>query len=73
MSRELRRNCDTLSGGCRYELAQRKYEERLRQKPKAVKFDAEVRKRVEAMLAEDFSPEQIAGRIIYRNAAQTRT
>ena len=62
MSRELRRNRDTLSGGYRYELAQRKYEERLRLKPKSVKFDAEVRKRVEAMLAKDFSPEQITGR-----------
>lgn len=62
VSRELRRNRDTLSGEYRYELAQRKYEERLRQKPKSVKFDAEVRKRVEAMLAKDFSPEQITGR-----------
>lgn len=59
--RKLRRNCDMRSGGYRYELAQRKYEERLNQKPKSIKFKAEVRERVEAMLAEDFSPEQIAG------------
>ena len=62
VSRELRRNCDMRSGEYRCELAQRKYEERLKRKPKAVRFDAEVRERVEAMLAKDFSPEQIAGR-----------
>ena len=62
VSRELRRNRDMRNGEYRYKLAQRKYEERLKQKPKAVKFKAEVRERVEAMLAEDFSPEQIVGR-----------
>lgn len=62
VSRELRRNRDMRNGEYRYKQAQRKYEERLKQKPKAVRFDAEVRERVEAMLAEDFSPEQIVGR-----------
>lgn len=62
VSRELRRNRDMRNGEYRYKQAQRKYEERLKQKPKAVRFNAEVRERVEAMLAEDFSPEQIVGR-----------
>lgn len=62
VSRELRRNCDMRSGEYRCELAQRKYEERLRFKQKAIRFNAEVKERVEAMLEEDFSPEQISGR-----------
>ena len=62
VSRELKRNCDKRDGSYRADLAQRKYEQRLRSKPKHSRFTDEVRDRVEAYLKEDYSPEQIAGR-----------
>ena len=62
VSRELARNRDRRDGSYRPALAQRKYEERQRGKPKRLRFTEEVRKRVEDMLSMDYSPEQIAGR-----------
>lgn len=62
VSRELNRNCDKRSGRYNADLAQRKYEQRQREKPHHVRFTEEVRQRVEAMLREDYSPEQIVGR-----------
>ena len=62
VSRELKRNCDRRSGRYNPSLAQRKYEERQRGKPKLQRFTEDVRKRVEGMLSMDYSPEQIAGR-----------
>lgn len=62
VGRELKRNCDKRSGRYDADLAQRKYEQRQREKPKAVRFTQEVMERVEAMLRMDYSPEQIVGR-----------
>ena len=62
ISRELRRNCDGRSGRYDADLAQRKCERRQKEKPHRVRFTEEVRLRVEAMLREDYSPEQIVGR-----------
>ena len=62
ISRELRRNCDRRSGRYDADLAQRKCERRQKEKPHRVRFTEEVRLRVEAMLGEDYSPEQVVGR-----------
>ena len=62
ISRELKRNCDKRSGQYRAELAQRKYERRMKEKPKLIKFTKELCRLVETMLKEDYSPEQITGR-----------
>ena len=62
ISRELKRNCDKRSGQYRAELAQRKYERRMKEKPKSIKFTKEICLLVETMLKEDYSPEQITGR-----------
>ena len=61
ISRALKRNCDKRSGH-RAELAQRKYERRMKEKPKSIKFTKEICLLVETMLKEDYSPEQITGR-----------
>jgi IS30 family transposase len=62
LSRELRRNCDKRTGKYNPCLAQRKYEKRLKEKPKFVHFTQEIRQKVVNELEEDLSPEQIAGR-----------
>jgi IS30 family transposase len=62
LSRELRRNCDHRSGTYNPELAQRKYQKRLLEKPKFVRFTEDVKSFVISGLEDDFSPEQIAGR-----------
>ena len=62
VSRELKRNCDKRSGQYNVDLAQRKYEKRMQKKTKKIRFTQAVRERVEELLREDFSPEQIAGR-----------
>lgn len=61
ISRELQRNSDMRSGSYRACLAQRKYEQRLFEKPKSCKFNSLLKQRVKALLADDYSPEQIAG------------
>ncbi len=63
ISRELKRNCDKRSGEYRYDLAQRKYEERMKKKPKKRYFTDEVKAETEALLKMDYSPEQIVGRL----------
>ena len=60
ISREIRRNCDKRSGKYNSELAQRKYETRMKEKPKKVKFSKEVEKYVEDKLSLKWSPEQIS-------------
>ena len=62
ISRELKRNCDKRSGQYRAELAQRKYERRMKETPKSIKFTKEICRLVEIMLKENYSPEQITGR-----------
>ena len=58
ISRAFKRNCDKRSGQYRAELAQRKYERRMKEKPKLIKFTKELCRLVETMLKEDYSPEQ---------------
>lgn len=60
--RELARNCDGRNGEYRYDLAQRKYEKRMRSKPKFRRFTDEIRSYVTEKLKDDLSPEQIVGR-----------
>lgn len=61
ISRELSRNCDNRSGKYEADLAQRKYENRLKTKPKKKRFTDEVKLFVDELLIEDYSPEQISG------------
>lgn len=61
VSREMRRNADNRNQVYKPELAQRKYEKRLKEKPKHIRFTAQVRQTVEAKLQQKLSPEQIAG------------
>lgn len=63
ISRELRRNCDKRSGKYRHDLAQRKYEARMKKKPKKQCFTDDIKLQTEALLKKDYSPEQIAGRL----------
>jgi IS30 family transposase len=64
VSRELRRNCDNRSKKYRADLAQRKYENRQKKKPKHICFTEKVKQYVDECLAKDFSPEQITGRAV---------
>lgn len=61
ISRELRRNCDKRNGEYRSELAQRKYEQRQKEKPKKAVFTEEIKTYVKLKLGQKYSPEQIAG------------
>ena len=62
VNRELKRNCDKRSGSYNNDLAQRKYDQRQKDKPKHLKFTRDVENFVESLLVQDYSPEQIAGR-----------
>ena len=62
LSRELGRNCDKRTDKYNPDLAQRKYEQRIAEKPKFVRFTEVVKQKVISELECDFSPEQIAGR-----------
>lgn len=59
--REIHRNKDQRSGVYRDQLANRKYTKRQKEKPKHVRFTPEVQVFVEALLTQDYSPEQIVG------------
>ena len=50
------------NGAYRADLAHRKYQERLEQKPKPHKFTEQIKETILRLLEEDFSPEQIVGR-----------
>ena len=69
MSREVKRNyCD---GRCKYvyrwELAQRKYEKRMKHRPHYIKFTDEMKRTVHSLIVYgQYSPEQIAGRFTMR-------
>ena len=52
-SRELKRNCDKRNKQYRAELAQRKYERRMKEKPKSIKFTKELCRLVETMLTDN--------------------
>ena len=61
ISRELKRNSDNRSGIYKDELANRKYSKRQKEKHKYQKFTPEMQKEVEALLRQDYSPEQVVG------------
>ena len=62
VSRELRRNCDRRSNKYDSDLAQRKYEQRQRDKPKHIHFTEQIKQCVDELINKDYSPEQIVGR-----------
>jgi len=59
--RELQRNCDARNTCYRAKLAEKKYQERLRKKPKHNRFTKEIEFYVNEQLAQELSPEQIKG------------
>jgi len=61
VSRELSRNRDKRNNEYRFDLAQRKYEERLAEKPKGLKLTTSVKDVIDEKLGHKFSPEQIVG------------
>lgn len=62
ISRELRKNCDLRNGVYNYDLAQRKYETRLKFRGCKPVFTKEMKDTVISLLEEGYSPEQIKGR-----------
>jgi len=62
ISRELRKNCDMRNGTYNYDLAQRKYEIRLKLRGRKPVFTEEMKETVISLLEEGYSPEQIKGR-----------
>ena len=62
ISRELRRNCDKRNGSYDYDLAQRKYETRLKLRGRKPVFTKEMKDIAISLLEEGYSPEQIKGR-----------
>ena len=63
ISREIRRNADGRSGEYRCELAQKKTEQRHVEKNKKIRFTPAIEQRVNDLLKEDLSPEQVVGRL----------
>lgn len=61
LSREFKRNSDQRNGIYRADLAQKKYTQRLCDKPKKAYFTAEIRAEVDLGLRDYLSPEQIVG------------
>lgn len=59
--REVSRNSDGRSRKYDASLAQRKYSQRMINKPKAIKFDLSMQELVNTLIKEDYSPEQIVG------------
>lgn len=60
VSRELHRNCDQRSGRYDSDLAHRKYKQRQKTKPRAIKFTDDVKNYVDSKLQQKWSPEQIS-------------
>ena len=61
ISRELRKNCDLRNSVYKYDLAQRKYEIRLKFCGRKPVFSKEMKDTVISLLVEGYSPEQIKG------------
>ena len=61
LSRELRRN--TGQRGYRHKQAHRVAQERHQEKPKSVKLTDDIKRRISDEIKEDWSPEQVAGRL----------
>lgn len=67
ISRELKRNCDNRSGEYNYDLAQRKYAMRKKEKRRKEVFTSDLKIEVESLLKKAYSPEQITGRLHMEN------
>jgi len=67
VGRELKRNCDKRSGIYDHDLAHRKYQKRKKEKPKHKRFTKDIEQKVEFLLKEDYSPEQIVGTLAKEN------
>lgn len=61
ISRELSRNSDQRNAKYCHQLAQRKYQKRMKEKPKHIGFTEEVKALVEQGIRDDLSPQQIKG------------
>jgi IS30 family transposase len=61
ISRELKRNSDKRSGLYKADLANIKYKRRQKEKHKYRKFTLEMQTKIEALLKEYYSPEQVVG------------
>jgi IS30 family transposase len=61
VSREIMRNKNQKTGTYDNDLAERKYQKRLKEKKKHIRFNEQIRKNAEELLKKDYSPEQIAG------------
>lgn len=61
INEEIKRNSDGRNGVYKAVLAQRKYEQRKKEKPKKIRFTESIKKEVIRLLSEDYSPEQIVG------------
>jgi len=59
--REIKRNSDQRNGVYRARLAHQKYQNRMRLKPKKIKFTDDMKDKVNHLLREEYSPEQISG------------
>lgn len=59
--REIHRNKDLRSGEYKPDLAQKKYRQRQKEKDKYIRFTDSVKNDIEALIEEDYSPEQIVG------------
>ena len=62
VSREISRNADARSGQYKAELAHTKAQCRHKTKKKRIRFTPEIKEYVRERIADDYSPEQIAGR-----------
>ena len=58
---EIRRNSDQRNGVYKADLAQRKYEQRKKEKPKKIRFTEAIKKEVICLISKDYTPEQIVG------------
>lgn len=61
INQEIKRNSDARNGIYKADLAQRKYENRLKEKPKKIRFTEVIKKEVKRLLSIGYSPEQIVG------------
>lgn len=62
ISRELSRNCDKRNAVYKAKLANKKCEERHKNKNKKIYFTEEIKELVKKQIEDDYSPEQIAGK-----------
>ena len=69
ITREIKRNCDQRSGDYRFDLAQRKTDQRKLSKNTRQDLTSEMKQRIECFLNKKYSPEQIVG--ICKNRKQS--